>query len=89
MQAIYVDDLSAIEKTGEFIEHISHGVISADDVLGDLFALCQGRCPPQHADTVTVFKNGGAAHLDLFVAQHIRAVLNANQVSPVSHSLLG
>lgn len=70
---IYVDDYSAIEKTDEFLDPIARGVISASDVRGDLFALCQGACPMPSTTDVTLFKNAGAAHLDLFVARHILA----------------
>lgn len=70
---IYVDDYSAIEKTDEFLDPIARGVIKSTDVQGDLFALCQRRCEMPGPDRVTMFKNAGAAHLDLFVARYILA----------------
>ncbi len=65
---IYVDDPSALEKSGEFTGPLAGGVIARRDILGDLYDLCQGRCPMPAAQDVTLFKNGGASHLDLITA---------------------
>lgn len=69
--AIFVDDYACLERSGEFIEPLRTGVISRDDVLGDLFALCRGEIVVQPGERTTVFKNGGAGHLDLFLASHL------------------
>lgn len=69
---IYVDDYGCLERSGEFVEPLRSGVIDRAAVRGDLFALCRGGVEPSPpAADVTLFKNGGAAHLDLFVASHL------------------
>jgi ornithine cyclodeaminase len=51
---------------------MARGVISANDIQADLFALCHGRHPGRKsADEITLYKNAGAGHLDLFVAHHL------------------
>jgi ornithine cyclodeaminase len=69
--AIFVDDYACLERSGEFIEPLRTGVISRDDVRGDLFVLCRGEITVQHGERPTLFKNGGAGHLDLFLASHL------------------
>lgn len=69
--AIFVDDYACLERSGEFIEPLRTGVISRDDVRGDLFALCRGEIIVQPGERPTLFKNGGAGHLDLFLASHL------------------
>lgn len=65
---IYVDDLSALEKSGEFTGPLARGVISRSDIRGDLYDLCQNRCLMPGPDDIALFKNGGASHLDLITA---------------------
>lgn len=69
--AIFVDDYACLERSGEFIEPLRTGVITRDDIRGDLFALCRGEIAPQPGERPTLFKNGGAGHLDLFLASHL------------------
>lgn len=69
--AIFVDDYACLERSGEFIEPLRTGVISRDDVRGDLFALCRGEVALRPGERPTLFKNGGAGHLDLFLASHL------------------
>lgn len=62
----------AIEKAGDLGIPISSGVITADDVEADLFELCgQGYEVNRQPQDITLFKNGGGAHLDLFTAMFI------------------
>lgn len=65
---IFVDDYEIVEKSGEFTGPLARGVIGEADIRGDLFALCQKRCPIPGPDAITMFKNGGASHLDLVTA---------------------
>lgn len=65
---IYVDDYSALEKSGEFTGPLARGVITRDDILGDLYALAQAKCALPGPNDISVFKNGGASHLDLVTA---------------------
>jgi len=71
---VYVDDPSAMDKSGEFTGPLSRGVITRAHVLGDLFDLCQSRCPLPGPQDISVFKNGGASHLDLITASAAMAM---------------
>jgi ornithine cyclodeaminase/alanine dehydrogenase-like protein (mu-crystallin family) len=69
---IFVDDFGCLERSGEFIEPLKSGLIERRSITGDLFALCHGTVKPARTgDGITLFKNGGAGHLDLFVASHL------------------
>jgi len=60
--------------TGELLQPIEAGVMTQDDIVGDLYDLCSGAVAGrQTADEITLFKNGGGGHLDLMTAQHILA----------------
>ncbi len=62
----------AVEKAGDLGIPISRGVISADDVEADLFDLCgENFRVDRKENDITLFKNGGGAHLDLFTAMFI------------------
>lgn len=69
---IFVDSRkTTLGEIGELIKPIESGAITEDDVLADLYDLVRdapGRLSP--AD-ITLFKNGGGAHLDLMTAMHI------------------
>lgn len=73
---IYVDDFSALTKSGEFIAPLDQGIIRRADIWGDLYTLCNRDWSHPGRDSITLFKNGGAAHLDLLVAQ---AIMQARQ----------
>ena len=62
----------AIDETGDLGDPIRRGVIARDKIEADLFDLC-GRSPPieRRPEDITLFKNAGGAHLDLFTALHI------------------
>ncbi|WP_342643852.1 ornithine cyclodeaminase [Rhodoligotrophos ferricapiens] len=80
---IYVDDFGCLDRSGEFIEPLRNGVINREAVLGNLFDLCQAPQPPQlSAEDITLFKNGGAGQLDLFVASHLRQRLAETELAP-------
>lgn len=70
--SLFVDlRLTTVESAGDLVQPIASGVITAQDVRADLFELCRG----EHAgrstgDEITLYKNGGGGHLDLFTAEH-------------------
>lgn len=77
--ALYVDcGDTTVDHIGELVIPLASGAIKPDSVLGDLYDLiAQGsrdggriRDPQQ----ITVFKNGGGAHLDLMVAHHLMSL---------------
>lgn len=71
---IFVDSrATTIAHIGELAIPIAAGVLTPDDVLGDLYDLVPGRCGRTGADQITVFKNGGGAHLDTMIAAWIAA----------------
>ncbi|WP_299194263.1 ornithine cyclodeaminase [uncultured Litoreibacter sp.] len=69
---IYVDSRdTTLAHIGELKIPLSRGVISEADILGDLYQLKARGSADRHPDTITVFKNGGGAHLDLMIANAI------------------
>jgi ornithine cyclodeaminase len=67
----------AIDLAGDLGDPIRRGIFKADQIEGDLFDLCvTGLQRPRRPDDVTLFKNGGGGHLDLFTARFIWSELN-------------
>ncbi|MBU25613.1 MAG: ornithine cyclodeaminase [Gammaproteobacteria bacterium] len=74
---IFVDSYrTALHDIGELGIPLANGVISKCDVVDDFYGLCCGNPGRQRASEITVFKNGGGAHLDLAVATHIKNLLD-------------
>jgi len=64
---IFVDCRDAMDGSGELADPVASGIIGWDDVIADFYQLCQGTKPGRRTDSdITVFKNVGGAHLDLF-----------------------
>ena len=59
---------TTLDHIGELKTPLENGTITRDAVKGDLHALVAGEAARQSADEITVFKNGGGAHLDIMVA---------------------
>ena len=71
---LFVDTRNGREGAGELAQAVASGAIGWDAIRGDLFDLVQGRVAGrQSEDEITVFKNIGGAHLDLFTAQALLA----------------
>ncbi len=69
---IYVDAReTTIGEIGELIIPMKAGIICEADVLGDFKDLCNGVVGRQSPDEITLFKNGGGAHLDLMTGMMI------------------
>lgn len=74
---IFVDSFdTTIAHIGELRDPLARGVIARADVLGDLADLVAGRVGRAGPTEITLFKNGGGAHLDLIIG---RAILGAHQ----------
>lgn len=75
---IYVDfSQTVVRRIGELMQPIQNGIIGIEDVRGDLYDLA--RLPGyarQSADQITIFKNGGGAHLDLMIADYVVRTMN-------------
>lgn len=66
---LFVDSRdTTISHIGELRDPIARGVLSANDVKADYYDLANGMFARSSSDEITIFKNGGGAHLDLMVA---------------------
>lgn len=67
---VFVDSReTTVEHIGELKIPIASGAFQSSDVVADFYQLDQfGR---QSADEITLFKNGGGAHLDLMTCRYI------------------
>ncbi len=74
---IFVDTRVECEGSGEIGKPLASGLITRDGVVADLFDLCTGRHSGRTSDSeVTMYKNVGGGHLDLFAARHLLHRLN-------------
>jgi ornithine cyclodeaminase len=75
---IFVDSFeTTLAHIGELRDPLARGVIARADVLGDLHDLVAGRTGRRSAEEITLFKNGGGAHLDLMAGRAILAAWHA------------
>ena len=66
---VFVDSFdTTLDHIGELIAPISNGAIDRDSVIADYYGLAHWTRAP---DDITVFKNGGGAHLDLMTCRYI------------------
>jgi len=73
---IFVDSRNNMTGGGDLSQAVASGAITWDAVRADLFELVQGRAEGRtRADQITVFKNNGGAHLDLFAASALAGTL--------------
>lgn len=69
---IFVDSRdSTIDHIGELRDPIVRGVINRDSVVADFYDIGTGTFTRDTDQDITLFKNGGGAHLDLMTARHI------------------
>ncbi|WP_432448722.1 ornithine cyclodeaminase family protein [Aliiroseovarius marinus] len=61
---------TVLDHIGEFKDPLARGVINRDDVAGDLYDHATGVFTRQ-PDDITLYKNGGGAHLDLMTSRYI------------------
>ncbi|MBY5972699.1 ornithine cyclodeaminase family protein [Ferrimonas balearica] len=67
---IYADNRPVFALSGDGIDPVAEGLVPG--VEADFFDLCAGRHPGRRSDAeITVCKNAGGAHLDLFTAQYL------------------
>jgi len=67
---VFVDSFdTTIDHIGELIIPISQGVLSKEDLVADFYALSD--FTRKDEDDITLFKNGGGAHLDLMTSRFI------------------
>lgn len=77
MASLYVDSRdTTIDHIGELTIPIASGIIDAGAVRGDLYDLVGGDAKGRLSEAeITLFKNGGGAHLDLMIAHYIVAAV--------------
>ena len=69
---IFVDSrATTIGHIGELKIPLAHGVIAEGDVLADYYDLESGTFARRSEEEITLFKNGGGAHLDLMTARYV------------------
>ena len=77
---IFVDSRDTVlDHIGELRDPLARGVITRDDVLGDLYDLANGEPGRTGAEEITLYKNGGGAHLDLMTGRVILEAWRAAQ----------
>lgn len=70
---LFVDSKdTTIGHIGELMIPIANNIITKDDIEADLYDLAHKPIHRGHQD-ITIFKNGGGAHLDLMIAHEILA----------------
>ena len=69
--AIFVDSRATVlDHIGELKIPLAAGAISREDVCGDFYDIEAGAFRRNPRD-ITLFKNGGGAHLDLMTSRYI------------------
>lgn len=69
---VFVDTRGACEGCGDIGQPLASGLITRADIVADLFDLCSGRHPGRSSEhDITMFKNIGGGHLDLFTIRHL------------------
>jgi len=68
---IFMDSRATVlDHIGELKIPLEAGVVTRDDVQGDFYDIAAGAFR-READDITLFKNGGGAHLDLMTSRYI------------------
>ena len=62
---------TTVGHIGELLVPIKNGIIDPTAVIADLYELLRGQGGRTQTSDVTVYKNGGGAHLDLMIAKLI------------------
>jgi ornithine cyclodeaminase len=75
---IFLDTRLFCERSGDIAEPLARGIITREGLVADLFDLCCGRHRGRGSPAeITVYKNSGGGHLDLFTARHLYARIMA------------
>lgn len=69
---VFVDcTQTTVDRIGDLTGPMASGAISRDHILGDLYDIVPAGPHARLGDEVTVYKNGGGAHLDLMIAAYV------------------
>lgn len=75
---LFVDTRVGCLGSGEIGEPLAKGLITQNDIVADLFDLCSGRHKGRGSrEEITMYKNVGGAHLDLFTAKNLLVKVTA------------
>ena len=66
---------TTLDDIGELKIPLAAGTIKPDDILGEFSVLVTKKAGRQTSDEITVFKNGGGAHLDVMIANYMLSKL--------------
>jgi ornithine cyclodeaminase len=69
---------TTIGHIGEVMIPMEAGVIGEEDILADYYDLSSGAFARRSVDEITIFKNGGGAHLDLMCARYILGAVQSD-----------
>jgi ornithine cyclodeaminase/alanine dehydrogenase-like protein (mu-crystallin family) len=70
---VFVDSRdTTLHHIGELIDPLKSGAITEADVIADYYDIASGAFARRSDDEITLFKNGGGAHLDLMTALYIK-----------------
>jgi len=73
---LFVDSrATTVPHIGELMIPLAAGVLSEADIAGDMHDLVQTHAGRQSPDEITLFKNGGGAHLDVMIAHAVYLAL--------------
>lgn len=77
---LFVDTRGGMENAGDLCQPVAAGVIGWEAVRADHYELAQGTHPGRRNDEeITVCKNVGGGHLDLFTAQALMGRLESRE----------
>ena len=69
---IFVDSYATtLDHIGEMKIPLASGTITRSDVLADYYDIASGAFARNNEDEITLFKNGGGAHLDLMTCRYV------------------
>ncbi len=69
---VYADSRHGAMRCGDILDPIESGGLARGEIIGDLYDLCQGRAEGRRsAEDITLYKNAGGGHLDLYAVQHL------------------
>lgn len=77
---IFVDTRINCENSGEIGQPLKTGLISRDTIVADLYDLASGAHRGRTSDQqITIYKNVGGGHLDLFTAKHLLSRIDGEE----------
>lgn len=71
---------TTVDHIGELTIPMANGILSEDDVIADFYDIKSGGFARKSDEGVTVFKNGGGAHLDLMTGRYIYQKWQQSQI---------